>query len=207
MQPEFRQIFDYLSLRDEPCAADVIVGFGHFDLNIPERCLELYKDGYADRIVFTGGVGAGSAGFTQPEAREFAMHLREIAPGVESDLLLEDRSTNTGENLHFTEELLRATDPAFTFRTGIEKALIVCTPARQRRVFHTCRLMFPNTEFTNCPPETAFADNATLFEKRGQSFREQLLGEVARLISYPGEGLIEEVQIPEHVLEAYFAVK
>ena len=36
--------------------ADVIIGFGHFDLAIPEHCLKLYREGCAGRIIFTGGV-------------------------------------------------------------------------------------------------------------------------------------------------------
>jgi hypothetical protein len=35
----------------------VIVGFGHFDLRIARTCGDLWQQGLASRILFTGGVG------------------------------------------------------------------------------------------------------------------------------------------------------
>ncbi len=43
-----RVLFDYLYLRDpDILAADAVIGFGHFDLKIPRRCLELHRRGLA----------------------------------------------------------------------------------------------------------------------------------------------------------------
>ena len=41
--PDAAQVlFDYLYLRDQKIGpADAVIGFGHFDLKIPGRCLEL----------------------------------------------------------------------------------------------------------------------------------------------------------------------
>ena len=64
--------FEYLYVCDaslEP--ADLIIGFGHFDPKIPRRCCELYVQGYAPRILYTGGIGAGSADIGMAEAIYF----------------------------------------------------------------------------------------------------------------------------------------
>ena len=41
---EARLLFDYLYLRDPDAGtADAVMGFGHFDMKIPRRCLELHR--------------------------------------------------------------------------------------------------------------------------------------------------------------------
>ena len=84
-------IWDYLRLGEEPRKADCIVGFGNFNVNIARRAAELYHQGYADKILFTGGLGRNTLGMLpEPEAVRFAKVAMEC--GVpECDIILEDR--------------------------------------------------------------------------------------------------------------------
>jgi hypothetical protein len=65
-----RTAFVYLSEVDvldaEPY--DAVIGFGMFDLTLPRFCGDLYTRGRARRIVFTGGIGAGTGDLGAPEA-------------------------------------------------------------------------------------------------------------------------------------------
>ena len=99
-------IWDYMHLNMEPGPADCIVGFGNYNVNIALRAAELYRAGYAPKVLFTGGLGRNTAGmWTGSEAERFA--AAAINAGVpEADVIVEDRSTNTAENITFTREKL-----------------------------------------------------------------------------------------------------
>ena len=88
-------LWDYLGMHQTPTKADCIVGFGNFNTDIARRAAELYHQGYAPKILFTGGLGRNTTIlFTEPEAVRFAKVALEC--GVpEADIILEDKSTNT----------------------------------------------------------------------------------------------------------------
>ena len=92
-------IWDYLGMHQTPQKADCIVGFGNFNDNIARRAAQLYREGYAPKVLFTGGVGRNTDGlFTEPEAVRFARVAMEC--GVpENDIILEPKSSNTKENI------------------------------------------------------------------------------------------------------------
>ena len=203
MQPT-NTLFHYLALRDQPRKADVIIGFGHFDMNIPRRCCELYLKGYGKKIIYTGGFGAGSADLKNPEAAEFLNYTMEHFPQIpESDIIIEDRSTNTGENIRFSMARMKEETPDFNFENGIRSAILIATPARQLRVFLTVKMYLENIALFNLPPETSYHENDELFSGKGENFSSQITGEILRLIEYPAKGFCTEVNIPEMVMEAY----
>ena len=105
LQP-LQVIWDYLGMHQTPEKADVIVGFGNFNTDIARRAAELYHQGYAPKILFTGGLGRNTEGMLpEPEAVRFAKVAMEC--GVpEEDIILEDKSRNTKENIDFTKALL-----------------------------------------------------------------------------------------------------
>ena len=77
-----RVVFNWLSLREAApdCACDAVIGFGHFDLNIPRHCAELRTRGAARTMIFTGGIGAGTADLGRPEADAFKAVLDREYP-------------------------------------------------------------------------------------------------------------------------------
>jgi len=203
MNPE-HYLYNYLNTKDEPRAADVIIGFGHFDLNIPKHCCELYLDGMGRKIIFTGGVGAGSADFKNAEAIEFFNYSRNYFPQIpQEDILIEDQSTNTGENVRFSIQMLKNHQPDFNFEVGVSSAILVATPARQRRVYLSARQQLPHIELINLPPELSYNDNLLIFNRKGENFTEQLVGEIYRLIEYPAKGLCAPVNIPKEIKDQY----
>ncbi len=208
MKTEQRHIFQFLNKKDALQKADIIIGFGHFDMNIPKRCCELYLDGMGSKIIFTGGVGAGSADFKNAEAIEFFQYARRFFPQIpQEDILIEDQSTNTGENIRFSIKTLKEKLPEFNFETGISSAILVATPARQYRVYLTVLQYLPQIKLVNLPPDLSYNDNMLIYNEKGEDFTRQLTGEIYRLLEYPAKGLCEKVEIPEHLIEAYHKVR
>ena len=58
-------------------------------------------------------------------------------------LILENRSTNTAENIRFTAELLASEYPNFQFGAGLDHAVVVASPSRLRRVKLTLQHLQP----------------------------------------------------------------
>jgi uncharacterized SAM-binding protein YcdF (DUF218 family) len=193
-----KTLFEYLYLQEEPSEADAIMGFGHFDAKIPLHCGKLYSQGYAGLIIFSGGVGAGSTGLKKPEAREFHDKLRLQFPKIPSEkVVIEDRSTNTGENIRFTFFMLRQNYREFA---DIKKLIIVANGYRQRRVWLTCLKNLPNVELINSPPLTTFEEELEMFTNAGENFYIHLLNEIERIITYPDKGFIERTDIPFNII-------
>jgi uncharacterized SAM-binding protein YcdF (DUF218 family) len=204
-----QEIFEYLYVFSEVFPhSDVIIGFGHFDLKIPWHCAELYTNGYAQRIIFTGGIGSGTADLGQAEAVAFREELRQRHPSISAEtVIVEDRSTNTSENVQFTAQTLAKWYPDFTFGEQIKKVLIVANAYRQRRVFLTCRRNLPEVEFYNSPPATTFDEELQLFSSKGFDFVELLLGEIDRIIRYGKKGYILRENIPRKIYDNYAFLK
>lgn len=199
------RLFDFLAVRSpegEARDADLIVGFGHFDPKIAATCGALFRAGAADRILFTGGIGAGTADLGRPEAEFFADELRRHAPDIpERAVLTETASTNTAENLRLSEIVLRNGWPGKTFSSGLRRVVLVANAYRQRRVWLTARKVYPRVTYVNCPPATSYAEEKKLFAEKGQDLDHLLRGELRRIVEYPAKGYIEACDIPESIRE------
>ena len=101
-----RIVWDYHHVHHALQKADCIVVLGSHDTRVAERAAELFLEGWAPLLVCSGHLGTLTSGmWTRSEAEVFAetAGLR----GVPRDrILLETRSTNTGENVDFTRQLL-----------------------------------------------------------------------------------------------------
>lgn len=204
MDPQkYKLLFDYLYLKSKTVLpSDFIIGFGHFDLKIPEQCGRLYLNKYSPQIVFTGGFGSGSADFKIPEGQFFTQHLKQLHLNVPaSAILIEDQSTNTSENIHFTYNQFLVHHP------HLETIIIVANAYRQRRVFLTCKKHLPDVLFINAPPETTYEKEKVLFENKGENLNKLLTGEMDRLIIYTQKGYIADPEIPEDIMQLYLHLK
>src|SRR6185295_8345840 len=86
--------------------SDAILVLCSHDTIVAERAVRLFLEGWAPLVVFSGGLGAITRRlWTEPEADRFAAIARSM--GVPPDrIVIENRSTNTGENVRFTRQLL-----------------------------------------------------------------------------------------------------
>ncbi len=144
--------------RDQAAPADAIIvlGAAAYDAKpspvFEERIrhgLDLYRQGYAPKLIFTGGFGGAGARFSESQvARRYA--LKQDVPA--RDILIESRSRTTRQNLIEAKRLMEAhgmhrvilvSDPLHMARAlrlsdelGID-ALASSTPSTRFRSFHT----------------------------------------------------------------------
>lgn len=165
-------------------------------------------NGYGGKIIFTGGIGSGTADLEKAEAVAFREELVRSYPTIPATaVIVEDASTNTSENIQFTTRKLAAHYPDCTFGDKIKTAIIVANAYRQRRVWLTCRQNLPQMAFCNMPPLTTFDEELRLFSEKGFDFVDLLIGEIDRLIRYGETGYLVQETIPEKIHNSYRVLK
>ena len=181
-------IWDYLCLKQTPQKADCIVGFGNFNTDIARRAAQLYLDGYAPKILFTGGLGRNTEGLLpEPEAVRFAKVAMECGVPAE-DILIEDKSTNTKENIDFTRELL-------------EKAGIPTN--------HILGVHQPFMNFSVTSPQVTIPEYLVRAKEQGISENASIsviVGDFQRMDLYAKKGYQLPQYIPEEVWKAFYAL-
>ena len=194
-------IWDYLGLHMEPQKADWIIGFGNFNDNIARRAAELYHQGYATKVLFTGGLGRNTLGvLPEPEAVRFARVAMEC--GVpECDILQEDKSTNTAENILFTHELLKS--------IGLphNHILAVHQPFMERRIAAALGVYWPEVKVTTASPRVTIPQYLRDSVAQGvteQAAIEVIVGDFQRIDVYARRGYQLPQEIPQKMWTAFY---
>src|SRR5436309_5220716 len=124
-----QKIWDYHHLNHPLAHADAILVLCSHDIAVATRGAELFLQGWAPLLIFAGGLGSITRHlWEEPEADQFARIATEM--GVPADrVLIENRSTNTGENVAFTKQLLAER------RIELQKFIVVQKPYMERRSY------------------------------------------------------------------------
>ena len=193
-------IWDYLCLNQPLEKADCIVGFGNFNTDIARRAAELYHQGFAPKILFTGGLGRNTEGLLpEPEAMRFAKVAMEA--GVpEADIIPEPNSTNTKENILFTREKLA--------RLGIPcgRILGVHQPFMERRIMAAMGVYWPDVDFRVTSPQVTIPQYLDRAKQQGVSPNASvsvIVGDFQRMDLYAKLGYQLPQHIPDSAWEAF----
>ncbi len=196
-------LWNYHLMNHQLTRADAILVLCSHDERVAERGAQLFLEGWAPLIIFSGGQGAITrALWDEPEAERFA----RIAIGLnvpEESILVEGKSTNTGENVEFTKRLLaeRNLNP--------HKFIIVQKPYMERRAFATFRKLWPEKEVIVTSPQVSFRDYLAEYSNRSLSAADVvgiMVGDLQRIKLYPALGYQIAQEVPEEVWEAFEAL-
>ena len=201
--PHLQVLWDYLGMHQSPQQADCIVGFGNFNTNIARRAAELYHQGYAPKILFTGGLGRNTEGLLpEPEAVRFAKTAMECGV-LECDIILEDKSRNTAENILFTREKLQSLGLPHNHILGVHQ------PFMERRIAAAMGVYWPELRFTVTSPQVTIPEYLADAEKQGiteNAAISVIVGDFQRMDRYAQKGWQLPQQIPEEAWEAFRAL-
>ncbi len=189
-------VWDYHHLHHTLRPADCILALGSHDVRVAERAAELYLQGFAPWLICAGGLGRLTEGvWDRPEGDIFADAAMRL--GVPADrILIENRSTNTGENFVRVGELLRARglDP----RTVI----VVQKPYMERRAYATAKRHWPDREILVTSPQYGFEEYPTA-EITAEQIVHIMVGDLQRIPIYAEKGYQIPQEVPAEVWEAY----
>jgi uncharacterized SAM-binding protein YcdF (DUF218 family) len=193
-------IWNYHQMNHRLSRADAILVLCSHDKIVAERGARLFLDDWAPLLIFSGGLGTITKGiWSVPEADQFAEIA--IGMGVPGDkILIENRSTNTGENVVFTRALLAAKgiDPA--------KFIVVQKPYMERRSFATFRKMWPEKDLVVTSPQIPFDEYLSRYSNAEFSSYDVInimVGDLQRIKEYPAKGFQIYQEIPHDVWAAY----
>jgi uncharacterized SAM-binding protein YcdF (DUF218 family) len=195
-----KKLWDYHRLSQKVEKAGAILVLCSYDRRVAERGAQLFLEGRAPLLIFSGGLGSITRGmWSEPEADQFARIA--VGAGVPAErIIVENRSTNTGENVVFTKRLLaeKGIDPA--------SFILVQKPYMERRAFATFRMFWPEKEAVVTSPQASFDEylrdytNPELSETDVVSI---MVGDLQRIRLYPAKGFQIYQEIPEEVWAAY----
>ena len=176
--------------------SDCILVLGSHDTRVADRAVELYLEGMAPVVIFSGGLGNLTKEiWTKSEAELFASIALE--KGVPADaIIIENKSTNTGENILYTKSILKqhGLDP--------DKFIVVQKPYMERRSLATFKKHWPDKELIVTSPQIAFEDYPTA-EIPMEKVINIMVGDLQRIKLYPDRGFQVHQHIPTSVWHAF----
>ena len=193
-------IWDYHHVNHQLAHADAILVLCSHDTVVAARGAELFLQGWAPLLIFAGGQGAITRRlWHEPEADRFAAVAIEM--GVPPNrILVENRSTNTGENVLFTKRLLveKGLDPQ-TF-------IVVQKPYMERRSYATFRKVWPEKELVVTSPQVSMDDYLNGYSHDTLSADDVIsimVGDLQRIRTYAEKGFQIHQDVPDEVWQAY----
>jgi uncharacterized SAM-binding protein YcdF (DUF218 family) len=191
-----KKLWDYHHLHQTPAHCDCILVLGSHDLRVAERGAGLYLEGWAPILIFSGGLGNVTKGiWKDPEADRFARIALDMGVPAEA-IFIENKSTNTGENILFTQQLLH--DKGL----HLHSFLLVQKPYMERRSYATFKKHWPDKELIVTSPQISFEDYPTK-EIPLEKVIHIMVGDLQRIRIYPEKGFQIPQEIPDDVWEAY----
>lgn len=195
-----RTIWNYHQLHHELAPADAILVLCSHDTAVATRAAELALAGWAPLLIFSGGLGAITRQlWDQPEADTFAPTA--IAMGVPRDrILVENQSTNTGENVLFTKQLLARS------HIDAQRFILVQKPYMERRGYATFKRHWPEKDVIVTSPQVSFEDYLSGYANQALSSDDVIgimVGDLQRIREYPAKGFQIPQDIPDAVWNAF----
>ena len=200
LRPFVERIWNYHRLDHELVRSDAILVLCSHDTSVAEYAAQLFLDTWAPLLIFSGGLGAITQRlFTEPEADRFAAIAASL--GVPADrIIVENQSTNTGENVQFTRQLLAAR--AIHPRTFI----LVQKPYMERRSYATFRKVWPEPSICVTSPRVSLDQYLNGYANDALSAADVIgimVGDLQRIRLYPDKGFQIPQPIPEDVWLAF----
>jgi uncharacterized SAM-binding protein YcdF (DUF218 family) len=197
------KIWNYHLMKHKVAKADAIMVLCSHDERVAERGAQLFLEGWAPLIIFSGGHGAITRSlWSEPEAERFARIAMSLNVPRES-ILIESQSTNTGENIAFTKRLLadKGLNP--------QRFIVVQKPYMERRSYATFCKLWPEKELVVTSPQVSFQSYLAEYTNRSLSAADVvgiMVGDLQRITLYPALGYQIEQEIPDEVWAAFEAL-
>jgi uncharacterized SAM-binding protein YcdF (DUF218 family) len=183
-----------LNHRPKNCCAAIALGCN--DLGVAAHAADLYHRGLFPVVVFSG---ANSRETFTAFPRGEGVHYRERALelGVPDEaILVEPCATNTGENIMLSRELLRSQG------IPVESLMLVSMPYMERRAYATTRKVWPEVEPVCTSAPLTFSEYKKSRD-HGTELIDMIIGDLQRIIEYPGQGFAIAQDVPPSVYAAY----
>jgi uncharacterized SAM-binding protein YcdF (DUF218 family) len=200
LRAHVEKVWNYHLMGHQLSRADAILVLCSHDTIVAERGAELFLEGWAPLLIFSGGLGTITRQlWTEPEATLFARIAIDM--GVpETCIMVESQSTNTGENVLLTKALLaaRGLDP--------DSFIVVQKPYMERRSYATFRKVWPGKRVIVTSPQLSLDEYLGRFSHESLTRDDVIsimVGDLQRIKVYPAKGFQIDQEIPPDVWDAF----
>ena len=191
-----KKLWNYHQLHHTLEKSDCILVLGNLDTRTADRGADIYLQGYAPIIIFSGGLGKLTKDmWAGTEADLFATIALDKGVPREA-IFIENKSTNTGENILFTQQLLQEKN------LNLHSFIVVQKPYMERRSYATFKKHWPNKKLLVTSPLLSFEEYPTN-DIPVEKLINMMVGDLQRIKLYPEKGFQVSQEIPEDVWEAY----
>lgn len=188
-------LWNYQVLHQKLEKADAIIAFGSHDPRVGTYAAKLFLEGWAPLLVMSGGIGRLTETWNKTEAELFSEAA--IRLGVPKDkILVENKSTNSQENILFTKALLDEKN------IRVKKVILVQKPYMERRALATFQKQFPEIAAIVTSPPLSYEEYDLAGRPPGEKIH-ILVGDTQRIKLYGEKGYLLPQKIPAEVWSAY----
>lgn len=190
----------YSNIKDNGKSSKYALVFGNSML-IKERvskAVELYKNERIQKVIFMGGVNGVSNQDNSLIAEADKMKELAIELGInENDIIVENTSNNTFENIDNAMFLLRNEIDT------IKNIIIITSEFHLKRCYAILKKNYPNIDITLVATKDGFSDSNNWFlsDNSWNSGRSLVTYEAHLLIKYARENKIEDLEIEQIIQE------
>ena len=200
LRPFVERIWNYHRLDHRLTRSDAILALCSHDTSVAEYAARLFLEEWAPLLIFSGGAGAITRRlFSEPEADHFAAIA--IGLGVPADrIIVENQSTNTGENVRFTRQVLAARG------IDVRTVILVQKPYMERRTFATFRKVWPEPSVCVTSPPVSLDDYLSHYTNAALSADDVIsimVGDLQRIRVYAEKGFQIPQPMPDAVWTAF----
>jgi uncharacterized SAM-binding protein YcdF (DUF218 family) len=189
-------LWDYLKLDQPMRKCDCVFALGSHDLRVADFAADLINKNWAPLLVCSGGLGRLTREIWQEsEAAKFA-EIAQAAGVRKEQIIIEDQSTNTGENILYTKKLLEDRDYC------IKSAILVHKPYMERRALATVQRYWPELEVVISSPRINFKEYAT-DEIPLAELIQIMAGDFQRILIYPEKGFQTKQGVTPEAVQAF----
>ena len=195
-----QKLWDYHQLHHQLAPADAILVLCSHDTSVAECAAKLFLDSWAPLMIFSGGLGTITRHlWREPEADQFAAIA--VSMGVQREhILIENRSTNTGENVEFTKRLLAEK------QLNPQRFILVQKPYMERRSYATFKQRWPEKAVVVTSPRVSFDEYVTAYSNKALTSDDVvgiMVGDLQRIRVYATKGYQIAQEIPDDVWQAF----
>lgn len=191
-------LWDYMHLNHKLKKMDCIIVLGCSDISVVDVAVDIYKKGYSNKIIFSGGLGKDTSKmWNEPEAEKFAKIA--INQGVpKENIYIENKSTNTGENFRFTKKLIENNN------LNIKTCIVVHKPYDERRAYATFKNWMPEYDGIVSSWNISMEDyDKYAKENNLPSWVNLMVGDVQRMRVFYEKGWQVKDEVPDNIWEVY----
>lgn len=191
-----KKLWDYGQMHHQLKPADAILVFGSYNPIVGERAAELFLQGYAPIVVFSGNRSDSTTTWKKTEAETIADVA--IATGLpKKHILLETKAKNSGENVQFSKALLAK------HHITPKRIIVIQKPYAERRAFATVRKQWPEVEVQVTSPQLTYEQYVANTDRDKKRIINTIVGDIQRIKAYADQGFQIPQEMPDDVWSAF----